>query len=104
MPPTKKLKDYTPQRRKGGPPPIYPWDKWLDGGTYRLLRGTDLHHHFPCKLKTMEHMIRKQVQKINQSREAQKLPPLNVSVFTDHVDGIDGPEGDSMTIQIQVVP
>ena len=33
--------------------------------------------------------------------QAPPVGSLNVSVFADHVDGIDGPEGDSITIQIQ---
>lgn len=36
--------------------------------------------------------------------QAPPLGTLTITVSVDHVDGIDGPEGDTITTQVEVVP
>lgn len=41
----------TATRNRGGRPPVYPWNDWLDGGQRRLRRGDDFfcpNEHFVC--------------------------------------------------------
>ncbi len=37
----------------GGPRPKYPWDEWLDGGTWRITRGAD----FDVKVASMRKAV-----------------------------------------------
>lgn len=51
----KILKKYTKQKKKPGPRPKYPWDKWFDGKIRLLVHGED----FTCSILSMEDNVRK---------------------------------------------
>jgi len=51
----KVLKKYKPKKRNVGRPRKYPWDRWLDGKTRRLIKGKD----FKCELATIDDNARK---------------------------------------------
>lgn len=38
-----KLKTFAPPKAKGGRKPTHPWEKWLDGNTWELVRGKDFY-------------------------------------------------------------
>jgi len=71
----KILKDFKPPKRKAGRRPLYPWAKWLDGKTRRLVKGTD----FNCELATMDDNARKAADvrglKVHVWREPDNKPP-----------------------------
>jgi hypothetical protein len=52
--PRKKLPPHL--RRPVGRPPVYPWDRWLDGETHTLESGT----HFQCSLSSFRTQLYQQ--------------------------------------------
>lgn len=44
--------DWEKERNKPGPQAKYPWDQWLDGDTWELIRNFD----FRCKVETFKQL------------------------------------------------
>ena len=51
----KILKTYQKQKKKPGPVPKYPWERWFDGKIRLLEQGED----FTCSIPSMEDNVRK---------------------------------------------
>lgn len=73
-----KIEDFKP-KSKTGPKQKYPWEIWLNGETWRLVRGEDIK---AGSLKIMDRFIRRTASKRN----------IKVSVYTE-------PDTDSVVVK-----
>jgi len=53
-----RLEDYEFSRIVGGRPAKYPWEKWLDGSTWRITRGADFNGKVVSMRKMVAHAAR----------------------------------------------